>query len=75
MSLGLAPVVVEQLFDALQVMQQQGVAILLAEQNARVDLDSATTGYVLEIGRITLSGSANELRTDERVIAAYLENY
>lgn len=74
-SLGLAPVVVDQLFDTLLLMQQQGVAILLAEQNARVALDSATTGYVLEVGRITLSGSASDLRNDERVIAAYLENY
>lgn len=74
-SLGLAPVVVDQLFDALRLMQQQGVAILLAEQNARVALESATTAYVLEVGRITLSGSANDLRNDERVIAAYLENY
>jgi branched-chain amino acid transport system ATP-binding protein len=74
-TLGLAPVVVDQLFDALQSMRDEGVAILLAEQNARVALESATTGYVLEVGRITLSGPAQELRNDQRVIAAYLENY
>lgn len=74
-TLGLAPVVVDQLFDALRLMRDDGVAILLAEQNARVALDSATTGYVLEVGRITLRGSAQDLRKDKRVIAAYLENY
>lgn len=74
-TLGLAPVVVDQLFDALRLMRDDGVAVLLAEQNARVALESATTGYVLEVGAITLRGSAQDLRNDERVIAAYLENY
>jgi branched-chain amino acid transport system ATP-binding protein len=74
-TLGLAPVVVDQLFDALLAMRDDGVAILLAEQNARVALEAATTGYVLEVGRITLHGEATSLRKDERVVAAYLENY
>jgi branched-chain amino acid transport system ATP-binding protein len=74
-TLGLAPIVVDQLVDALRVMREDGVAILLAEQNARVALESATIGYVLEVGRITLRGPAKQLRNDKRVIAAYLENY
>jgi branched-chain amino acid transport system ATP-binding protein len=74
-TLGLAPVVVDQLFDALQLMRDQGIAILLAEQNARVALEAASTGYVLEVGRITLQGSAADLRNDQRVIDAYLQNY
>ncbi len=74
-TLGLAPVVVDQLFDALLRMRDHGVAILLAEQNARVALETASTAYVLEVGSITLSGPAEQLRNDERVIRAYLENY
>jgi branched-chain amino acid transport system ATP-binding protein len=72
-SLGLAPIVVERIFEVLAEMHHQGVAILLAEQNARIALDAADVAYVLETGRITLQGSASELRTDPRVVEAYIQ--
>lgn len=73
-SLGLAPVVVDRLFDVLSEMHSRGKTILLAEQNARVALEAADTVYVLEAGRIALHGPADELRTDPRVVEAYLSS-
>jgi branched-chain amino acid transport system ATP-binding protein len=71
-SLGLAPLIVAQIFDALRSLNEQGVAILLVEQNANLALRLAHRGYVLENGEITLAGPAQELRQDERVRRAYL---
>lgn len=73
-SLGLAPVVIDHLFDVLTEMNQRGTTILLAEQNARVALEAATTAYALETGRITLHGPAAVLRTDPRIVEAYLSS-
>ncbi|HIQ78834.1 MAG TPA: ABC transporter ATP-binding protein [Candidatus Scatomorpha intestinavium] len=71
-SLGLAPIVVRGIFDIIREINQRGTTILLIEQNANMALQTANTGYVLETGRITLSGSGGELLKNEAVQAAYL---
>ncbi|TQK69354.1 ABC transporter ATP-binding protein [Nocardioides sp. SLBN-35] len=71
-SLGLAPMVVEELFEVFAQLNRAGTAILLAEQSARLALEYATTAYVMETGRITLSGAAADLADDPRVADAYL---
>ncbi len=71
-SLGLAPLVVREIFHIISGLKQSGVGILLVEQNARAALQVADYGYVLETGRITLEGRASELMHDERVAATYL---
>jgi branched-chain amino acid transport system ATP-binding protein len=72
LSLGLAPVVVEQLVEIIQQINRQGTTVLMVEQDVHTALEQATRGYVLETGRITLSGTANDLLGDERVKRAYL---
>jgi branched-chain amino acid transport system ATP-binding protein len=71
-SLGLAPNLVEQMFDILLKINREGVAILLVEQNAFMALEVSNRGYVIERGKVTMSGSADELMNDARVKAAYL---
>jgi branched-chain amino acid transport system ATP-binding protein len=71
-SMGLAPVLVDSIFDTIQELNKEGTTILLVEQNARVALQIATRGYVIETGEIVLSGSAEKLRSDETVQKAYL---
>ena len=71
-SLGLAPLVVKGIFDIIKEINKRGVTVLLIEQNANMALKTANTGYVLETGRITLSGTGNELLANESVKAAYL---
>jgi len=71
-SMGLAPVLVDSIFDTIQELNKEGTTILLVEQNARVALQIANRGYVLETGEIVLSGSAEKLRSDEMVQKAYL---
>lgn len=71
-SMGLAPMVIEQVFETIRTINAQGVTVLLVEQNAPMALSIADTGYVLESGTVMLSGPANELLHDERVKAAYL---
>jgi branched-chain amino acid transport system ATP-binding protein len=71
-SMGLAPMMVEQVFETIQTIKAQGVTILLVEQNALMALGIADYGYVLESGRIVLSGRGPELIDDERVRRAYL---
>ncbi len=71
-SLGLAPLVVRKIFKILREINGRGTSILLVEQNARMALSVAVRGYVLEEGRIALSGSAQELMRDEKVRQAYL---
>jgi len=71
-SLGLAPVIVQNLFSAIRQVHQQGMTILLVEQNANIALSVATYGYVLETGRVTVSGTPNELKTNDEVRQAYL---
>ncbi|MDP5009269.1 MAG: ABC transporter ATP-binding protein [Glaciimonas sp.] len=71
-SLGLAPLIVKEIFHIIVQLKQTGVAILLVEQNARAALQVADVGYVLEGGEITLQGTAAELALDARVVEAYL---
>jgi branched-chain amino acid transport system ATP-binding protein len=71
-SLGLAPLVVRDIFETIRRLRASGVSILLVEQNARAALDVADHGYVLETGSIALSGPASELAGDARVVDTYL---
>ena len=71
-SLGLAPLVVQDIFSIIKEINRQGVTILLIEQNANMALRIADRGYVLETGRISMTGSGMELLNDESVKAAYL---
>ena len=71
-SLGLAPLVVRDIFSIIQEINKQGVTILLIEQNANMALKIADIGYVLETGRITLQGTGSELLTNDAVKEAYL---
>ena len=71
-SLGLAPIIVKGIFDIIKEINKQGVTILLIEQNANMALQVAHSAYVMETGRITLSGTGAELLKDEAVKAAYL---
>jgi len=71
-SMGLAPVLVDNIFDTIQEMHRSGTTILLVEQNARAALAVADRGYVLQTGTIVLSGDAAELRANEMVQKAYL---
>ncbi len=71
-SLGLAPLIIKEIFRIIGELKKTGVAILLVEQNARAALQIADVGYVLETGEVTLSGSSSELAADPRVVEAYL---
>jgi len=72
LSLGLAPIVLDMLTDAIRRVHQQGMSILLVEQDVAVAFDLAETGYVLENGRVALSGPTSQLRTDPHVEKLYL---
>jgi branched-chain amino acid transport system ATP-binding protein len=71
-SLGIAPILVDRIYETIVEIHRAGVAILLVEQNAHRALDAAGRGYVLETGRVALSDSSAALRTDPRVMEAYL---
>ena len=71
-SMGLSPVMVEQVFETIRTINEQGVTILLVEQNALMALSTADYAYVMESGRIVLSGSGKDLIDDEKVQRAYL---
>lgn len=71
-SMGLAPIIVAQIFEIIREINTSGVTVLLVEQNAVQALNLANRGYVLETGEIVLSGSGAELLADDRVRAAYL---
>ena len=71
-SMGLAPIMVQKVFETVQAVAREGVTILLVEQNAKLALALASRGYVMESGTITLSGEAGALLADPRVRAAYL---
>jgi branched-chain amino acid transport system ATP-binding protein len=72
MSLGLAPIVVQKLFEIIRDIRQSGITILLVEQNVKHSLSLADTGYVLENGRMALSGNASDLLVDPYLKRAYL---
>ena len=71
-SMGLAPILVDQIFDIVKELNHSGVTILLVEQNAQMALSIANRGYVLETGRIVLSADADELLHNDAVKKAYL---
>jgi branched-chain amino acid transport system ATP-binding protein len=71
-SMGLAPLIVAQIFDIIREINSGGVTVLLVEQNAAQALGLANRGYVLETGEIVLEGTGRELLTDDRIRAAYL---
>ncbi|MFC3227953.1 ABC transporter ATP-binding protein [Marinibaculum pumilum] len=71
-SLGLAPLIVREIFRIITALRADGVAILLVEQNARAALEVADTGHVMELGEITMSGPAAEIAADGRIIESYL---
>lgn len=71
-SLGLAPIIVKGIFDIIKEINKQGVTVLLIEQNANMALKTANVGYVMETGRITMTGTGDELLANEDVKAAYL---
>ncbi|MHA2609333.1 MAG: ABC transporter ATP-binding protein [bacterium JZ-2024 1] len=71
-SLGLSPILVQTIFHLIRQIHKQGITLLLVEQNARLAMEVADYCYVLETGKIVLSGPAKELRQDERVKKAYL---
>ena len=71
MSLGLAPIVITRLYKALQQIRERGITILFVEQNVRRSLQEADRAYILEVGRVTLSGTARELQEEEQVKKAY----
>jgi branched-chain amino acid transport system ATP-binding protein len=71
MSLGLAPLMVNELYRALREIRERGITILFVEQNARRSLTEADRAYIMETGRVVLSGSATDLREEEKVKKAY----
>ena len=71
-SMGLAPLIVEKIFEVVQQVRREGVTVLLVEQNANLALEFAERGYVMEHGELTLTGSGAELLADPKVRTAYL---
>ena len=71
-SLGLAPVVVDRIYETIRTINQQGVTVLLVEQNANYALDVSARGYVLETGKVALTDESSALRSNEEVQRAYL---
>jgi branched-chain amino acid transport system ATP-binding protein len=71
-SLGLAPVIVDKIYEIIREINEQGTTILLVEQNANYALDVSHRGYVLETGTVALTDNSDSLRNDQRVMTAYL---
>lgn len=71
-SMGLSPLLVKDIFSIIAMLHAKGITILLVEQNAKMALSIADRAYVLETGRITMEGDANDLLHDEKVRRAYL---
>src|SRR5215467_14842417 len=71
-SLGLAPIVVKEIFRTIAAINKSGTSVLLVEQNARYAFQTASRGYVLQTGSVIVSGSCSQLAQDERVREAYL---
>jgi branched-chain amino acid transport system ATP-binding protein len=70
--MGIAPILVERIYETIAEINEQGTTILLVEQNANFALDVSQRGYVLETGKVVLSNSSSALRTDPEVQKAYL---
>jgi len=71
-SMGLAPLAVERIFEALAKLNERGITMLMVEQNAQMALSLAHLAVVLQTGNVVLSGTATQLRQDDRVRASYL---
>ena len=71
-SMGLSPIMVEKIFEVIREVSSQGITILLVEQNAKLALQAAHRGYVMESGTMIMTGNAAEMLNDPRVQAAYL---
>jgi branched-chain amino acid transport system ATP-binding protein len=71
-SMGLAPILVQEIFDIIEALHDAGTTVLLVEQNAQMALSIADRAYVLETGSVSMEGSAAELAADDRVRRAYL---
>ena len=71
-SLGLAPLIVEQIFEIIQKINENGTTVLLVEQNANLALTVTNRGYVMETGHITMEGNSKDLIANEKIRAAYL---
>ena len=71
-SLGLAPLIIEEIFEAFKKINEEGTTILIVEQNALQTLKIADYAYVLELGKISMQGPADELIKDSRLVEAYL---
>jgi branched-chain amino acid transport system ATP-binding protein len=70
--MGLAPIMVQKIFEVIRIVATEGMTILLIEQNAKLALESSQRGYVMESGEITLTGDSAQLLNDPKVRAAYL---
>jgi branched-chain amino acid transport system ATP-binding protein len=73
--MGLAPLVVEEVFEKVIEINKQGTPILLIEQNARLALEVSDYAYILEQGKIKFEGKSKDLQNDERILQAYLGNF
>jgi branched-chain amino acid transport system ATP-binding protein len=71
-SMGLSPIMVEKIFEVVRDISKEGLTVLLVEQNARLALQAANRGYVMDSGTITMSGNAKDMLDDPKVRAAYL---
>jgi branched-chain amino acid transport system ATP-binding protein len=71
-SMGLSPIMVEKIFEVVRDISKEGLTVLLVEQNARLALQAANRGYVMDSGAITMSGNAKHMLDDPKVRAAYL---
>jgi len=71
-SMGLSPIMVEKIFEVVRLISGEGMTVLLVEQNARLALQAANRGYVMDSGLVTMSGDAKQMLDDPKVRAAYL---
>jgi len=71
-SMGLSPIMVEKIFEVVRTISGEGMTVLLVEQNARLALQAANRGYVMDSGLVTMSGDAKQMLDDPKVRAAYL---
>jgi branched-chain amino acid transport system ATP-binding protein len=71
-SMGLSPIMVEKIFEVVREISKEGITVMLVEQNARLALQAADRGYVMDSGTVTMSGDAKQMLDDPKVRAAYL---
>ena len=71
-SMGLSPIMVEKIFEVVRAISAEGMTVLLVEQNARLALQAANRGYVMDSGLVTMSGDAKQMLDDPKLRAAYL---